>query len=1399
MEIYDVFISYRRSDGYEIAENLYNFLTNKGLRVFWDKKKMIDGHYFDTQIKTNLCRTPNVVLIATKDVFSFRPDKDWVRSEIAIALEEYEKATEERTITVIQTNDCVFPEEKDLPEKIKNITKENRISYSDDNAFDRVFKGVTNASRRNLWHAAHRWLEVSKQPGARFARLDIKNGIMPNTSKQKSTSQELPIHVDTSKDSSHPKPLFQAMAEIDGPVYLIGEGGIGKTTALIHIMNKAYLNKEYTKTAQIPIFVELSFAPDTFGPIYKNGKSSFIRRSIYRQLRMDKTARQIGTAKFEEMDTVFDLPEDVAVNPLNDIFTKQTPEPEYILLLDGLNEVSSTFIDETGLTVVQMIQKEIMFLLEDCPNVRVILTSRSDDSCIYHDSITRLYLSGVNDEAIRFYLKENEKTEGQIDAAFRDRNLLETLRNPLFLTMYGSLDAIESVSTQGEILHLFFNERRNNLDIYTVQDRIRKIEVEGGKTGTQRLGADIQNFILDFILPRLAYKMEKMGVFYLRADVIQKEIEPVLTLKNETDICGTYGKEFFTKYRTSSAKNHTNQVAKEILKKLGDDIEEVAESIIDCCVLSFGILQETGGEYGFTHQHIRDYFAAIENINMLQLACYIYENGKAAVALKCLQPFGEKPVHLAVRKFIGEVLGEHRNKPYFENEKWHYAVPKEPCDRNLLKRVLNVYRNLLEGECEYSLHSIISILREIREDLSGEDLSCLDLSRCSMNGLMLGNCDFGASLKGTIINLDTIGDTFNSGFSVADHTIYVSDISVDGTKLLLKRGLWSKVELWDAETMLPTSHFLDFDDYGYFTSDERYILGERYMLSRNSINLYLCLYDVKTYNWIKLEKAERNFVVHNNRCLNALFLSGFNLVLIFKNTSVALWEIEGASAQKKFEYCFASNFIHEVLYDPIRKRFIVEQKDGVLYVYDYDEDRGCLKSENKPDTAVNIGEDKGRIWFTKNYKYILSIGETLKIVNADTFEIDPMRQLNEKYSINRFTASVAMDDNYIYLSTLNEGILYISLQTFAVVDCFYDKIWKNYSLIAKDRPYSLCEDDNRLMFWNLKTKTLVSYIPIYSKTIQNIYYVSERIIMIDFKGILYTYDFSKKRFGCGNKSLISKENKGFIITMKDYFRKYSSEYLQEYFKNFNEDDLAYCLPSSKDFFKKYSWEFLQGDFDEDERAYCIPSSDNKRLYIFVIGKPAMIIDFDTFVNKGDMLITKTPSINFEGGEYFPLVESHSGRYQAIITNTDKVIIIDTELKKLRRIPIERDINIRSFTKMFFTSKEEYLVIIFCEREFVVYNSVTLESVLRYSHSESSIKIQKVSISPNGKYIAFTTSNEKLFEINTFTKEISEPIDLSTHFIPGIFMENVDFNIANLNEMTKVHKKILRQYGAIFDE
>lgn len=189
VSIYDVFISYRRSDGQKIAEELYTYLTSNGVRVFLDRATMIDGHYFTTQIESHLKLAPNYVLIATDDVFQFREDEDWVKREMEIAIEEYEKSPIEKTITVLTPDSAKIPLKNNLPKSVCNIADAQRIvmPFGADitDSFYRVLTAVTRVNRRNLWFAAHRWLESSKQPGGRFANVNISESILPSASTKK--------------------------------------------------------------------------------------------------------------------------------------------------------------------------------------------------------------------------------------------------------------------------------------------------------------------------------------------------------------------------------------------------------------------------------------------------------------------------------------------------------------------------------------------------------------------------------------------------------------------------------------------------------------------------------------------------------------------------------------------------------------------------------------------------------------------------------------------------------------------------------------------------------------------------------------------------------------------------------------------------------------------------------------------------------------------------------------------------------------------------------------------------------------------------------------------------------------------------------------------------------------
>ena len=787
--VFDVFISYRRSDGKEIAGALYDYLTEAGLEVFFDKDAIRTGDYFDTQIESAIRKAPNYILIGSGDVFRFRDadeangQRDWVREEIRLALEAYDADRDGRTISVLVPPGTEVPEINMLPEDVRAIANVQRIETPAgapaESLFPDVLKCVTKVTRLNMLHAAYRWYRNSVGEGGRFAKLDIRRTIFPNAEKR-TADAGFPVEAFPGEHRSGdgpPRPLFELLEDTQQSACrgfcLIGEGGIGKTTALMRIMETAYKSagegrlppifEEGGQKRQIPVFVELSGAPDTYGRLYENGFSSFIRRSIYRQIRADRTVKQISGAQVRDIDETFRLSPDVAVDPVTDLLSQETPAPEYLLLLDGLNEVSNTVLEETDRSVYAMIVREIGLLLEKCPNVRVVLTSRSDAEALQNDGLTRLYLSGVDEKSIRRYLTDAWIPPEETERVLMDPELTGTLRNPLFLTLYASLREREGVSARGDVLRLFFNEQSDLLTDYTSHARAlqveRDVERASGTKQEKRITAKMQNFILDFILPEAAWRMERENRHHIGADAFAGCVRRVLDdFVSDGSPWGAEGRSVFLRYRGGSARDNVRETAKRF--RLLGDADEQTYALLDACVLSLGVLQEGRDGYGFLHQHFRDYFAAVRNANVLRLAVALYGHGTPDDAYALLaQAFGDAPPGPDVRRFTGELLGEHRNRPVFAEGCWRYGVPQDgPCDRNLTDRALAICRGRFDVQREggHILYSLLQILKETRGDLSGLDLSGLDLTQQPLNGTVLSRPGLYARFEGALAAPETL-------------------------------------------------------------------------------------------------------------------------------------------------------------------------------------------------------------------------------------------------------------------------------------------------------------------------------------------------------------------------------------------------------------------------------------------------------------------------------------------------------------------------------------------------------------------------------------------------------------------------------------------------------------------
>ena len=720
-----------------------------------------------------------------------------------------------------RAEDALTKEEKDYLKKVYNDAidlPDSFFAWEEDLPSAHPAPRSPSIQRRDLWWAGKHWLTRSKAGDGRFSSLHISGHLFPLARKKAAPPPSMDIYVRPSLPAEEAPGEMQLLstalslaAEQRRHIYLLGEGGMGKTTSAFHIMETAY-QAEYTDTCQIPLFIELSGAPDTPGKLYENGVSTFIRRAIYKQIcdsRTENTSvKQVSQKAVNALDEAFMKEPEEAVFPIEDLLSRNTDgTPEYLLILDGLNECSRTVIEDARETyresVVGMIMGEINDLATNYPNVRILLTGRVDEAVIGSKNVTRLELSGIDDDSIQNYLAQCGWEAEQINTVFADPLLVETLRIPLFLTLFAPLGAggagVRHISSRGEIFRTFFHEQEVSPVYYTMQNRAQQVERDLAQAASAkqrcRITAKMLYFILDFVLPELAWHMVESDRFTIDTIDASDILSPLLQNDGDLDVCGKYGRRVFQKLRSSQSSSvHTGETAKKFLDIFGPSMDDVTEHIFDLAALSLGILTSDGqGNYRFLHQHIRDYFASRKVLNALSLALFLQEKGKDDLAFTCLhQVLGAQSPDHTLRRFLGEALGEHKNVPRCKDGRWIYSVPDGLSLQTVLDRTLNICRGRHGREAGRVVQALLHILMETRRDLSGVCLDGLDLRKCALNGVTLSAPGLPATLRGTRLNRENL---FPSG-----HTAPIRSISFhpkDGGQTLLTSSWDGTIKLWD--------------------------------------------------------------------------------------------------------------------------------------------------------------------------------------------------------------------------------------------------------------------------------------------------------------------------------------------------------------------------------------------------------------------------------------------------------------------------------------------------------------------------------------------------------------------------------------------------------------------------
>lgn len=124
----NVFISYRRSCSWELSRLVYDGLKKRGFSVFVDLEGIREGN-FDNTIFRNIELCDYFIPILSKGTFDIERinnPNDWVRKENEYALKLG------KLIVPLISEDFIFPDDKDLPESLRPLSKINGLRIPHD-------------------------------------------------------------------------------------------------------------------------------------------------------------------------------------------------------------------------------------------------------------------------------------------------------------------------------------------------------------------------------------------------------------------------------------------------------------------------------------------------------------------------------------------------------------------------------------------------------------------------------------------------------------------------------------------------------------------------------------------------------------------------------------------------------------------------------------------------------------------------------------------------------------------------------------------------------------------------------------------------------------------------------------------------------------------------------------------------------------------------------------------------------------------------------------------------------------------------------------------------------------------------------------------------------------------
>ncbi|MCH5314760.1 MAG: TIR domain-containing protein [Eubacterium sp.] len=580
-----------------------------------------------------------------------------------------------------------------------------------------------------------------------------------------------------------------SVVEQNNIVVTAPEGGAGKTTFILKLFHH-YMNNGI----MIPIYIDMKML---------TAENWLIERYIDMALAEKETAMDMKNT-------------DQFIQDLCDEFSRETEKPEYLILLDGFNEVTTN----NKQTVVAQLKK-----WTKRSNTRIVISSRKfDKDIIQNTNLLHFEMEKLSKSTIDSYLTKNDILDIN---GHKNKNLIDILSIPMFLDIYINSGGGRNIKTKGDLL----------LNFMSWQEK---------KEQLAQSNTTINRFCLNYILPAIAFYMttnDESNSYYITKKDCHNVINDIFSsnskLLHDNDL-------FSNCYRQDYKKNNYNTKEIRSFFKTDDEWEvcERNDDIVDFFLNTCGLMrQNVHNDLEFIHQNYRDFLCAYFISREMQMA-EIHDDFVPHTLSKVI-------LENDVIVFISDLLGEHNLVPVCNNDKrlWDYECNSQSISYNCL----NYFRN---NDDSIAVGNIVNILKYARKtDLSNCDFSNLDLTKCYFNNCVLyrfyDEKNFSSTFEGSKINKENIIAEAYSG-SLTDACLYNDVLATcDNT---------SHIRLWDIQS----KHHIPFKSF----KAELYPIKKILFMSSKSI-IAMTDYDIAKIN---IESKETSILHTSESLLNEIFV-----------------------------------------------------------------------------------------------------------------------------------------------------------------------------------------------------------------------------------------------------------------------------------------------------------------------------------------------------------------------------------------------------------------------------------------------------------------------------------------------------------------------------------------------